>query len=165
MRERERERESIMREYGEVIATKSPLSLSLRRLHVCPHTAIYVSSHCCICVLLLLYMCPHTAIYVSSYCCMCPHTAIYVSSYCCMCPHTVPRSDRNEIASVHLRLHPLPHSCTTVHTHTHTHIHTHTHAYVYLYMYMYVYIYMYIDIYITHNNIYIYHILHTNIFF
>jgi hypothetical protein len=27
-----------------------------------PHTAIYVSSYCCICVLILLYMCPHTAI-------------------------------------------------------------------------------------------------------
>ena len=28
---------------------------------------IYVSSYCCICVLILLYMCPHTAMYVSSY--------------------------------------------------------------------------------------------------
>jgi hypothetical protein len=54
-------------------------------------TAVYVSSYCYVCVLLLLYMCPHAAIYVSSYCYtaisvlillyMCPHTAIHVSSY------------------------------------------------------------------------------------
>jgi hypothetical protein len=31
---------------------------------MCPHTAIYVSSYCCIRVLLLLYTCPHTATYV-----------------------------------------------------------------------------------------------------
>jgi hypothetical protein len=69
---------------------------------MCPHTAIYVSSYCYICVLILRYMCPHTATrvlilypYVSSYshatrclaiCVliplyMCPNTAIYVSSY------------------------------------------------------------------------------------
>ena len=57
---------------------------------MCPHTAIHVSSHSYICVLMLLCTCPHTAIYVSSsYCyihvltllCMCPHTPIYVSSY------------------------------------------------------------------------------------
>ena len=40
-------------------------------LCTCPHTAIYVSPYCYICV---LYMCPHTAIYVSPYCYMCPHT-------------------------------------------------------------------------------------------
>ena len=53
--------------------------------------AIYLSSCCQICVLML----PHTAIYVFSCCQMCPHTAIYVTSYCqiCviillyMCPH------------------------------------------------------------------------------
>jgi hypothetical protein len=58
--------------------------------HVCPHTAVYVSSYCCICVLTLLCVCPHTAVYVSSYCCIyvlillyiCPHTAVYVSAYC-----------------------------------------------------------------------------------
>jgi hypothetical protein len=58
-----------------------------RTIYMCPHTAIYVSSYCYICVLILVgaatvsdiyvlilrYMCPHTAIY------MCPHTAIYVS--------------------------------------------------------------------------------------
>jgi hypothetical protein len=38
---------------------------------MCPHTAIYVSSYCYVCVLILLYMCPHTAIYVSSYCYRC----------------------------------------------------------------------------------------------
>ena len=32
-------------------------------LYVFPHTAIYVSSYCCIYVLLLLYMCPHTTVY------------------------------------------------------------------------------------------------------
>ncbi len=75
----------------------------------CPHTAIYVSSYCYICVLILLYMCPHTSVYVSSYysyggwapfcwcllrCShttililvyMCPHTTIYVSSCYCKC--------------------------------------------------------------------------------
>jgi hypothetical protein len=44
---------------------------------MCPHTAIYVSSYCCIFVLILLYMCPHTAVCASSYC--------YVSSYCYIC--------------------------------------------------------------------------------
>jgi cobalamin synthase len=34
-------------------------------LYMCPHTAL----------------CPHTAIHVSSYCCICARTAIYVSSY------------------------------------------------------------------------------------
>jgi hypothetical protein len=67
------------------------LSSVLILLHICPHTAVYVSSYCCVCVLILLHICPHTAVYVSSYCCvcvlillcMCPHTAVYVSSYCC----------------------------------------------------------------------------------
>jgi hypothetical protein len=65
-------------------------------LYMCPNTAIYVSSYCCICDLTPLYMCPQTALSVSSYYCMCPHTTIYVSTYCyiCvrillyMCPHT-----------------------------------------------------------------------------
>jgi hypothetical protein len=79
------------------------LTLSLRRgwlplSHVAaaPHTAIYVSSYDCICVLILLYMCPRTTMHVSSYYYMCPHTTIcvlillrvlvllYVSSYYCM---------------------------------------------------------------------------------
>jgi hypothetical protein len=42
-------------------------------LHVCPHTAMYVSSYCYMCVLILLYICSHSAMY------MCPHTVIYVS--------------------------------------------------------------------------------------
>ncbi len=65
------------------------------------HSAIYVSSYRCICVLILLYMCAHTALYLaSSYSyirlliltarrmrCMCPniHTAIHVSSYRYIC--------------------------------------------------------------------------------
>jgi hypothetical protein len=52
---------------------------------------MYVSSYCCICVLILLC--------VSAFC-MCPHTAIYVSTYCytCvlillfMCPHKMCRA-------------------------------------------------------------------------
>jgi hypothetical protein len=65
-------------------------------------TAMYVSSYCYICVLILLicymssycYVCPHTAMCLaSSYCyiCvlillyMCPHTATSVSSYCYRC--------------------------------------------------------------------------------
>ncbi len=75
-------------------------SLTLGTHDTCPHTAVYVSSYCCICVLMLLCMCPHTAIYVpsysrvphsgytqyvSSYCYMCPHAAMYVSSCCYTC--------------------------------------------------------------------------------
>ena len=74
------------------------------------HTAIYASSYCYICVLILLYMRPHTTISLSSYyyiCVrillyMCQHTTIYVlillqvSSYYYICvlmllymrPHT-----------------------------------------------------------------------------
>jgi hypothetical protein len=64
-------------------------------LHMCPHTAIYVSSYCYVCVLILLcrkcvalllgtglYMCPLTAVCDLILLYMCPHTAIYVSSYC-----------------------------------------------------------------------------------
>jgi hypothetical protein len=62
----------------------------LIQLCMCPHTAMYVSSYCYVCVLILLCMCPHTSMYVSSYCYVCvlillyicPNTAIYVSSYC-----------------------------------------------------------------------------------
>ncbi len=50
-------------------------------LNMCPHTAIYVSSYCYMCVRILLNMCPHTAIYVSSYCYMCVRILLYVSSY------------------------------------------------------------------------------------
>jgi len=77
---------------------------TMRILHVCPHTTIYVSAYYYMCVLILLCMCPHTTTCVSSYCYMCvlmilsvcPHTAIRdlcvrillcVSSYCYMCPH------------------------------------------------------------------------------
>jgi hypothetical protein len=57
---------------------------------MCPHTAIYVSSYCYICVLILLYVSSYPALYVSSYCSICvlmliyvnPHTALYLSSYC-----------------------------------------------------------------------------------
>ena len=34
---------------------------------MCPHTAIYMSAYCYICVRILLYTCPHTAIYMSAY--------------------------------------------------------------------------------------------------
>jgi hypothetical protein len=77
--------------------------------YVRPHTAIYVSSYCYICVLILLqaclicvsyysllhmrvlillYMCPHTAIYVSHMCLvlqLTAHVSSYESSYCCIC--------------------------------------------------------------------------------
>ena len=39
--------------------------------YMCPHAAIYVSSCCYICVLMLLCMCPHAPMYVSSCCCVC----------------------------------------------------------------------------------------------
>ncbi len=62
-------------------------------LYMCPHTTIYASSYYHICFLILLYLCPHTTIYVSSYyyiCVlilvyMCSHTTMYVSSYCYVC--------------------------------------------------------------------------------
>jgi hypothetical protein len=77
-----------------ILAFSRDVDLGVSYIHVlilpymCPHTATYVSSYCCMGVLILLYMCPHNAIYVSSYCyiCvlillyMCPHTAVYVSS-------------------------------------------------------------------------------------
>jgi hypothetical protein len=53
---------------------------------MCPHTAVYVSSCCYMCVLIRLYMCPHTVSSASqarAY--MCPHTAVYVSSCCYIC--------------------------------------------------------------------------------
>ena len=69
-------------------------------LHVCPHTATYVSSYCYRCVPILLYVCPHTTaclrilLYVSAYCQIrillhiCPaYYCICVRIYC-MCPHT-----------------------------------------------------------------------------
>jgi hypothetical protein len=60
----------------DVILSRS-ISLSPSHSHS-PHTAIYV----CDSVLILLYMCPHTAIYVSSYCYICVLILLY------MCPHT-----------------------------------------------------------------------------
>ncbi len=54
---------------------------------MCPHTAVYVSSYCYVCVLMLLYMCLHTAIYVSLYCyIVCPSVCVLILLY--MCPHT-----------------------------------------------------------------------------
>ena len=67
---------------------------------MCPHTAIYVSAYCYVCIRILLCMCPHRAMHVSAdyyivsaYCYICvrmllcsPHAAIYVSSY--YYPHT-----------------------------------------------------------------------------
>ena len=78
---------------------------------MCPHTAVYVSSYCCICVLILLY--------VSSYCCICvlillymfAYTAIYVSSYCYMCPHTLVYVSSLH-TSVLILLYMCPHSTT-----------------------------------------------------
>jgi hypothetical protein len=37
---------------------------SAHELHMRPHTATYVSSYCCTCVLILLHVCSHTATYV-----------------------------------------------------------------------------------------------------
>jgi hypothetical protein len=72
-----------------ILRTSSQLSEACRYLLpllsaccMCPHTTIYVSSYCYICVLILLYMCPHTAIYVSSYFYICVLILLY------MCPHT-----------------------------------------------------------------------------
>ena len=75
-------------------------------LYMCPHTAVYVSPYCYICVRMIYvssycYVFLHPAIHASSYCvgillCMCPYTAISASAYCYifvlillyMCPHT-----------------------------------------------------------------------------
>ena len=45
-------------------------------LYMCPHTAIQVSSYCCISVLTLLYM---------SHCYTCVLILLYMSSYCIIC--------------------------------------------------------------------------------
>ncbi len=100
-------------------------------LHMCPHTAMYVSSYCYVCVLILLHVCPHTAMYVSSYCYVCvliqlricPHTTMYVPSYCnvcvliqlCMCGHTtmyVP-SYCNACVLIQIYMCPLPALCVS----------------------------------------------------
>jgi len=71
----------------------------------CPHTAIYVSSYYCMCVLILLYMCPHTTIYVTE------HTTHFTAHSC-----------RTTIYSYYYMY--------TVYTHTSTYIlYTHTPAY------------------------------------
>jgi hypothetical protein len=57
-------------------------------LYMCPHTAVYVSSYCCMCVLILLYVCPHTAVY----------TAVYLSSYCYKCVLILLYVNRPQIA-------------------------------------------------------------------
>ena len=88
-------------------------------LHMCPHTTVSVSSYCCICVLMLLYMCPHTAMYlVSSYYCMCPHTTASVSSYCYICVLMLLYLCPHTAASVSsyylfvlILLHLCPHTC------------------------------------------------------
>ena len=65
---------------------------------MCPHTAIYVSSHyyrspqTTICVLILLYMCPHTTTYALTVLCMCAGPeldwrVVSAASYYYMCPH------------------------------------------------------------------------------
>ena len=51
-----------------------------RRRH--RHTAVCVSSYCCICVLILLYMCPHATINLPSDYCMSVLKLLY------MCPQT-----------------------------------------------------------------------------
>ena len=49
------------------------------------HTAMYVSSYCYVCVLMLLYMWPHTAVHVSSCCYVCGLILLCVSSCCYKC--------------------------------------------------------------------------------
>ena len=73
--------ELIKAQDAKVRGTGSAYTCVLILLHMCPHTAAYVSAYCCICVLILLHihMCLHNATYVSSYLYMCPHTAAYVS--------------------------------------------------------------------------------------
>ena len=40
--------------------------------------------------LILLCMCPHTAMYVSSYCYLCVRILLYVSAFCYMCVRILP---------------------------------------------------------------------------
>jgi hypothetical protein len=47
-------------------------------LQLCPRTAVYVSSCCYMCVLILLYIC----VLILQY--MCPHTGVSLSSCCCI---------------------------------------------------------------------------------
>jgi hypothetical protein len=102
---------------------------------MCPRTALYVSSYCYICViildvssyrficvLILLYMSSYRYI-CSSYCFMCPPTAIYVSSYYYMCAPaaTCDRDSCSLYASsyyfiyVLLPLYTCPHTTIRVH--------------------------------------------------
>ena len=72
--------------------TKVQILTQLRQAHPChgadycrgggdfgvEQTAIYMSSCCYVCVLMLLYMCPHAAIYVSSFCYICVLMLLYM---------------------------------------------------------------------------------------
>ena len=91
-----------------------------RAIHMCPHTAMYVSPCRCICVLILPCICRHTGIYVSSYCyiCvpiplhMCPHTAMY------MCPHSTVYAARGPCDPFEVLLHMCPHTAMYICLHT-----------------------------------------------
>ena len=59
----------------------SSICSSKRRCYIgVPLATTYVSSYCCVCVLILLYVSSYCCICVLILLCMCPHTAVYVSS-------------------------------------------------------------------------------------
>jgi len=63
-----------------------PFALSGKSLRFCPSFL-----YCYVCVLILLCMCPHTAIYVSSHCYVCVFTQQYIRVFILLCvliPHT-----------------------------------------------------------------------------
>jgi hypothetical protein len=65
--------EKLLRKYG-MPADKAVTQAQLTKI------AIYVSSYCFICVLILLHMCPHTSTYVSSYYYISAASCYFISS-------------------------------------------------------------------------------------
>jgi hypothetical protein len=127
-----------------------------RRRH--RHTAKYVSSYCCTCVLILLYMFSHATINLSSYyymgvlklLYMCPQTTTYSAT---LWRQRCPDAYLSECVSYVLKS-ALRHWRTQAATHhMYLYIHTHTHIYIsyiciiYTYrIYIYIYVYIYISL-------------------
>jgi hypothetical protein len=83
----------------------------LMLLYLCPHTAVYVSSYCYVCVLILLYVCVLMLLY------MCPHTAMYfVLILLHMCSHELV-----SYTTTHVQPRVLLHMCRLV-SYTTTHV-------------------------------------------
>ena len=75
-------------------------------LYMCPHSTVYVSSYCYICVLILLYMCPHTSMYVCPRTTICVLLLLYI--YVLMQTSTLLSSVRKEFFYIFIFTRPVP---------------------------------------------------------